>query len=101
MIESFQLQIEKMIGSLFRVMAASLDLIKKVFMISLVAKVKKSTPLRYDNNKIYGIKPYQYELTVVEDNNIQTCFNLEVKGISVGTRDDIIRVYITRRTILF
>jgi hypothetical protein len=61
-------------------------------------EVKKSTPLRYDNNKIYGIKPYEYELTVVKDNNIQTCFNLEVKGISIGSRNDIIRVYIMENT---
>ncbi len=61
-------------------------------------EVKKNTPLRYDNQKIYGLKPYKYNLKVVSDNNIQTCFNLEVKGISVGTPNDIIRVYIVENT---
>jgi hypothetical protein len=61
-------------------------------------EVKKNTPLRYDNNKIYGLKPYKYNLKVIEDNNIQTCYNLEVIGISVGTEHDIIRVYIVENT---
>lgn len=61
-------------------------------------EIKTNTPIRYDNNKIYGLKPYRYNLTVVSDDHAQTCFELEVKGISLGTTRDLIRVYIMENT---
>ncbi|MBN2693619.1 VWA domain-containing protein [bacterium] len=66
--------------------------------VSNYDEVKNSTPIKYDNSRIYGIKPYQYNLKVVKDDNIQTCFELDVVGIPIGSREDTLRVYIMEST---
>ncbi len=66
--------------------------------VSNYDEVKSNTPIKYDNSRIYGIKPYKYNLKVVKDNNTQTCFELDVVGIPIGSRKDTIRVYIMEST---
>ncbi len=62
------------------------------------SEVKTNTPMQYDNNKIYGIKPYRYKIETVKEDSAQTCFHLKVDQIPAKTEHDLIRVYIMENT---
>jgi len=61
-------------------------------------EIKTNTPIRYDNRKIYGLKPYKYKIETVSDDHAQSCFHLKVEQIPIGSENDIIRVYLLENT---
>lgn len=61
-------------------------------------EIKVNTPLKFPNDRVRGLVPYQYNLEKVSDNEKQACYRLDVANIKSFSPADTIRILVMEST---
>lgn len=66
--------------------------------LNTYGEIKVQTPVRYANDRIFGLNPYEYDLQMVSSDLVKDCYQLDVLNVSRSTGENRIRVYLLENT---